>query len=210
MKKRALLGCALAISCIVAGALFTGCGGSGSAPAAKPATTTSAPAATAVSGLKSPIFEQPVLITSVGQSADAQMVKALADRSKLQYKFDTAAKPEALQGNKTLLLAIGGSSKGMGAAGVNQAQEMDRAKALIAKAKEMNIKILAVHVGGAARRGDLTDRFIPLAGDASYLIVVADGDNDKIFTKLASSKKMPIDFPTGIADAGKYLKAAFK
>jgi hypothetical protein len=73
----------------------------GSAPAAKPAaTTTSAPAATAVSGLKSPIFEQPALITSVGQSADAQMVKALADRSKLQYKFDTAAKPEALKATR--------------------------------------------------------------------------------------------------------------
>ena len=207
MKKSAVIGVMLA--CMVASSFMAGCGGSSSkAPAAKPAAA--ATETVAVSGLKAPIFEQPALITSIGQSADAQMVKALADRSNLKYKYDVAAKPEALTGNKTLVLVIGGSSKGMGAAGVNQAQEEARAKALIAKAKELKIPIMALHVGGSARRGELTDKFIPLAADASYMVVVADGDKDKVFSKLAGSKKMPLDFAKNVADVGKYLKAAFK
>ena len=207
MRKSAILGCVLA--CLVASSFVAGCGGSSSAPAAKPAASATTTAA-AVTGLKAPIFEQPALITSIGQSADAQMVKALADRSQLKYKYDVAAKPEALTGNKTLILVIGGSSKDMGAAGVNQAQEQDRAKALIAKAKELKMPIMALHVGGAARRGDLTDKFIPLISDASYMVVVADGDKDKAFTNIASGKKMPMDYATNVADVGKYLKAAFK
>ena len=95
MRKSAILGCVLA--CLVASSFVAGCGGSSSAPAAKPAAGATTTAA-AVTGLKAPIFEQPALITSIGQSADAQMVKALADRSQLKYKYDVAAKPEALSG----------------------------------------------------------------------------------------------------------------
>ena len=49
-----------------------------------------------------------------------------------------------------------------------------------------------------------------MTADASYMVVVADGDKDKAFTNVASGKKMPIDFASNVADVGKYLKAAFK
>lgn len=211
MKKSTLRGCSLAVACIFAGFVFAGCSGSSdkqqqSQPAKQEqqAANTAAP-----SGLKTAEFEQPMLLTSIGQSADAQMVKALAERNGLKYEYNVSAKADALANAKTLVIVIGGSSKGMGAAGVNQAQEEQRAKDLITKAKEKNIKIVAMHVGGSSRRGELTDRFIPLMNDANYAIVVADGDSDKAFSKVAAGK-MPIDFPANIADVGKYLKAAFK
>ncbi len=205
MKKGILRGCSLAVACIFSGLLLAGCGGGGDAkqPPAKQEQQAAA------SGLKSAEFEQPILLTSIGQSADAQMVKALVERNGLKCEYNVAAKADALANEKTLVLVIGGSSKGMGAAGVNQAQEEQRAKALIAKAKEKNIKIIAMHVGGSSRRGELTDRFIPLMSEANYAIVVADGDTDKAFSK-AVAGKMPIDFPANISDTGKYLKAAFK
>lgn len=203
MKKSGLRMISFVVVCVFTGALFAGCGGS---TAQQPKQEQQA---AATSGLKTAEFEQPMLITSVGQSADAQMVKALAERNGLKYSYDVAATPEALGEAKTLVLVIGGSSKGMGAAGVNQAQEEKRAKDLIAKAKEKNIQIIALHVGGSARRGELTDKFIPLMADAKYAIVVADGDKDKAFSKIAAGK-MPIDFPEKIADVGQYLKKAFK
>ena len=55
----------------------------------------------------------------------------------------------------------------------------------------------------------MTDRFIPLLKDVDYMIVVADGDKDKAFTKAAGGK-IPVDFPANISEVGKYLKAAFK
>ena len=196
----------LPVGCVFAGAGLSGCGGSTAKPEAAPKQEQ---AAVAVSGLKAAEFDQPMLITSIGQSADAQMVKALAERNGLKFTYDVAAKPEALTEAKTLVMVIGGSSKGMGAAGVNQSQEEERAKALIAKAKEKNVKIIAMHVGGSARRGELTDRFIPLISGVNYLVVVADGDKDKAFTN-AVAGKAPVDYPANIGDVGKYLKAAFK
>lgn len=210
MKKTSLRMASFVAACLVAGALFAGCGGSSTQQAQQPQQPKQEQAAASTaSGLKAAEFEQPMLITSIGQSADAQMVKALAERNGLKYSYDVAAKPDALGEAKTLVLVIGGSSKGMGAAGVNQAQEEKRAKDLIAKAKEKNVKIVALHVGGSARRGDLTDKFIPLMADANYAVIVADGDNDKAFSKVVAGK-MPVDFPANISDVGKYLKAAFK
>lgn len=151
-------------------------------------------------------FSQPALITSVGQSADGQMVRVLADRSGLDYQYDATA--SSLSGYKTLILVIGGSSKGLGAAGINPAQEEQRVRDLIGKAKSDGVKILAMHVGGEARRGELTDQFIRVAvPSADHIIVVADGNQDNIFGQLNGS--IPLDQAESIADAARFLKGAF-
>ena len=151
-------------------------------------------------------FVQPALITSVGQSADGQMVRVLADRSGLDYQYDATA--SSIDGYKTLILVIGGSSKGLGAAGINQAQEEQRVRDLISAAKSSGIKILAMHVGGESRRGDLTDQFVRIAvPSADHIIVVADGNQDNIFGQLGGGA--PLDQAESIADAARFLKAAF-
>lgn len=151
-------------------------------------------------------FGQPALITSVGQSADGQMVRVLADRSGLDYQYDAVA--SSVSGYKTLILVIGGSSKGLGAAGINPAQEEQRVRDLISAAKGSGIKILAMHVGGEARRGELTDQFIRLAvPSADHIIVVADGNQDNIFSQLNGS--VQLDQAESIADSARFLKAAF-
>lgn len=80
-------------------------------------------------GLSEAVFETPVMITSVGQSADGQLVKVLADRVGISYQYDSLAAPAIVKDCKTLILVVGGSSKGLGAAGINQDQEELRAKA---------------------------------------------------------------------------------
>ena len=50
---------------------------------------------------------------------------------------------------KTLILAVGGSSKGLGAAGIDADQELARTDALISAAKEKGIIVLALHTGGS-------------------------------------------------------------
>lgn len=160
-------------------------------------------------GLSEAIFEGPALITSVGQSADGQLVKVLADRVGINYSYDSLAPASAVKDFKTLILVVGGSSKGLGAAGINQEQEESRAKALIGAAGEAGCKILFMHVGGEARRGDLTDRFVTIAAPAAqYLIIVADGNKDGFITGAAAS--VPADLADTVGDAGRFLKAAFK
>ncbi|RPJ83266.1 MAG: hypothetical protein EHM13_07885 [Acidobacteria bacterium] len=147
------------------------------------------------SALKAPIAEKPALLTSVGQSADIEMTKVLLERAGVPHKADPQIKAGALaaSGAKTLVVVLGGSTKGLGAAGISTDAEIDRAKALLAEAKKSGMTIIGVHIGGEARRGQLSDRFIEVAVPfCQYVVVVAEGDKDGFITKLCG-KSIPRD-----------------
>ena len=163
--------------------------------------------------LKAPIADKPAVLTSSGQSADIEMIKVLLDRAKLQYKMDAkiAASGLAATGAKSMILVLGGSSKGLGAAGISAQAELDRTKALIAEAKKQGFKIIGLHVGGEGRRGDLSDKFLTDTVPAcDYVIVVADGNKDGLFTKLTGNGKIPLDSVEKITKVGDPLAKAFK
>lgn len=156
--------------------------------------------------------DKPALLTSIGQSADLEMVKVLLTRSRIPFATDPLVLAAGLSGEaKTLVLVVGGSSKGLGAAGISADAELDRARALIKRARELNMKILSVHVGGEARRGTLSDVFIELCVPAAdYALVVADADKDGLFTRLAASAKIALTKVDRISAIGTPLAAAFK
>ncbi len=168
--------------------------------------------ATAMAQPSTAFADKPALLTSIGQSADLEMVKVLLTRAKITFTTDAVIKAGDLASSvKTLVLVIGGSSKGLGAAGISADDEMARAKALIKRARELGMKIIAVHVGGEARRGSLSDVFIELCIPVSdYAIVVADADKDGLFTKLAIAAKIQLAKVDKISGAGAPLAAAFK
>ena len=154
--------------------------------------------------------KEPAMVTSAGQSADTQMVKVLMDKNKIAHQFSPMGGGEDLQKAKSLIIVIGGSTKGMGAAGIDADKEASRIQKLLAKAKDLKIPVIGVHVGGKARRGDLSDRFINIVlPQASYLVVVKEGDSDEIFSKGASKQNIPIVLVNRIADAQEPLKAMY-
>ena len=162
--------------------------------------------------LKAPIAVKPAFLTTVGQSADIEMVKVLLDRGAVPHKDNAQAKAGdlAASGAKTLVVVLGGSTKGLGAAGISADAEIDRAKALLAEAKKLGMTIIGVHVGGEARRGQLSDRFIQAAVPAcQYLVVVAEGDKDGFITRLAGAA-IPLDKVERISKAVEPLQKAFK
>jgi len=162
--------------------------------------------------LKAPIASPPVLLTSIGQSADVEMARALMNRLKLGYTQDNLIKAQGLAAAnaKTLVVVIGGSSKGLGAAGISADAELERAKALLAEAKKRGMKIIGMHIGGEARRGELSDRFINAAVPmCDYVIVVEEGNGDGLFTRLCASSKIPLDVVQKISQVGEPLAAAF-
>ncbi|MFO7691859.1 MAG: DUF6305 family protein [Vicinamibacterales bacterium] len=162
--------------------------------------------------LKAPIAAKPAFLTTVGQSADIEMVKVLLDRSSVPYKADAQAKAADLpaSGAKTLVVVLGGSTKGLGAAGISADAEIDRARALLAEAKKLGMTVIGLHVGGEARRGQLSDRFIEAAVPAcQYVIVVAEGDKDGFIGRLCGTA-IPMDKVARISGAVEPLKQAFK
>lgn len=126
-----------------------------------------------------------VAITSVGQSSDGMMVKVLMKKLKIEPDYDALMKPDALKSQKVLIAVVGGSSKGLGAAGINKEEERARGQAVIEAAKKKNMKVIVMHVGGEGRRGDLSDMFIiAVTKFGDRVIVVKSGNADKIFDKL--------------------------
>ena len=68
-------------------------------------------------GTKSVEFEAPVLVTSFGQSTDGSMIEQVMKRLKtVSYAYNPTATGADLDGVKTVVIAVGNSTKGLGAA----------------------------------------------------------------------------------------------
>jgi hypothetical protein len=158
-----------------------------------------------------PRFGLPNLITSVGQSADVQMASVLAKRAGLNSALKKTAAVKDLEGVKTLTLVLGASLKGLGAAGIDVDYEKKRVRELILEAKKRNIPILSLHLGGEARRGQLTDQliaeFLPLS---QMVIFVKSGNHDGLFSKICEENNIPFVEVEKTVDALIPLKKAFQ
>lgn len=134
-----------------------------------------------------------VALTSVGQSSDAMMVRVIMKSLKITPDYDAVMKPEALSDQKVLVAVVGGSSKGLGAAGINQEDELKRAAALFKAARDKGMKIVVMHVGGEGRRGTLSDFFIKEAVPQGDVLILVDGANgDGFFDTLTKPKNIPV------------------
>ncbi len=145
----------------------------------------------------------PVLVTSVGQSADVSMLDALMKKvGAADYTFNSTAAADEMANYGTIIIACGASSKGLGAAGISQEDELARAQAIVDAVKDSDATVIVAHLGGASRRGALSDQFnnmmLPCA---DYIMVVEDGNDDGLFTDAATDNGVPITLIYSIADA---------
>lgn len=164
-----------------------------------------------VSGLTEAFAEYPALVTSGGQSADYQMIATVMEKQGMDFTINNLATSDDLGDAKTLIVVVGGSSKGLGAAGIDADGELERLDELMNAAKDAGISIIAMHTGGEARRGDLSDKFItPVFNMADYAIVVSSGDTDGMMTDLCAQNNIPMDSINSISDVVSTLPAAFK
>jgi len=172
---------------------------------------------------QSSAFGQPAFIASVGQSAGAQQAKVLATRAGLEFTFEARPDPAMLDGHQTLVVVLGASTKGLGAAGVDIDAEIAWATQLFEAARASGMSIVAMHIEGGTRRGPSSDRinstFAPMA---DYLIVKganpdqewteaeeADGNADGLFTQIASENGIPITYIARTLDAVDALQQIF-
>lgn len=179
--------------------------------AAASAETTAAGAATELTEISAGMCSTPAILTSIGQSADVDIANTLCTKAGIEVTMNKNITGADLPDDcKTLILAVGGSSKGLGAAGIDADQELARTDALISAAKEKGIMVLALHTGGSARRGTLSDSFItPAFQGCDAAIVVSEGDSDGLMSGILSGNGTPaiyVDNTAGTLDA---LKTAF-
>jgi hypothetical protein len=182
-----------------------------SAPAAAPA---SAPAsAPAADDPAAATCEFPALLVDVGQGNNAKLLQAVMRRNGApegSYTLKEVATEADLEGIKTLVIGVGASTKGLGAAGLDVATESARAKALMDAAKKAGIKVVGVHIGGIPRRGELSDTFNAQVLKGSDLFLFSeDGNEDGFFTRLAEAEEVPVLSVETKAQAPDLLKKLF-
>lgn len=159
-----------------------------------------------------PSFAPPALLASAGQGADAAIVRlALNTQYQLGVEYGPAATVADLAGKKTLIVVVGTTPEALAAAGVDLAQELSRVKALLSAAREAGVGVVAVHSGGLARRDkvslQLIEVVVPLA---DYVVVVAAGNADKLFQKLAAPRGTPVVQVDRVTGVGGAVSAVYK
>ena len=160
-----------------------------------------------------PKFELPLLITCTGQTPEYLTIYALTKKLQIESVSDSLVTPRKMQETayKTMIVAMAASLKGLGAAGLNQNEELDRCNSVFKKAKELGIKIIGVHIAGEARRNPIADKFItPFAPQCDYLIVLADGNKDGLFDKIAEENKIPLTIIETFAELPDIITEMFK
>jgi Domain of unknown function (DUF6305) len=153
-------------------------------------------------------FQQPILVTSSGQALDAFTVKTLLARAGVNATYDQKVAAAALGDARTIIIAMGASTKGFGQAGITAETEVARTKAILEAAKAKSIPVIGIHIGGAERRKGLSVQFVELVAPASdYLVVSQDGNADGYFTELSKRTAIPLTIIERSLDVGKTLAA---
>jgi hypothetical protein len=159
-----------------------------------------------------PSFSRPGLLSSIGQASDIAVVKVLLNtKLKLGLEVKPLAQPADLAGQKLLVVVVGASTKGLGAAGLDIDKEMARAKALLEAARAQGVGIIALHTGGPSRRGKTTDDLIALVvSQADYAVVMAGGNKDRIFNNSAAERGTPVIEVESLAAVGDAVRSVVK
>ncbi|MDD8026343.1 MAG: DUF6305 family protein [Acidobacteriota bacterium] len=149
-----------------------------------------------------PKAETPILLTSCGQSPGVGMMSVILRKVGLAYDLSPLATTADLKAKpyKTLIVVMGASLKGMGAAGIAIEDELKRTGALIDEARKLKMKVIGAHVEGMKRRaqgadaGDTTDEqsIDAVAPRADILLVWKDGNTDGRFSAIAAAKKLAL------------------
>jgi hypothetical protein len=140
-----------------------------------------------------PKFPKPILVTCTGQTPGSLTLSTLLDKLGIKATHDPMILPSKMGGYKTLVMVMGASLKGLGAAGIDQDEEMERDEIVLAKAKSSGMKVVLAHIEGTARRNAIADKFItPFLPKADLLLVLDESNQDGLFTKAAQKNKIPM------------------
>lgn len=152
-----------------------------------------------------------ILVTPFGQSPDGMMIRVVLKKAGYEADLNKTITANQLANEKVIILAVGGSSKGMGAAGLDKEEEIERVEHLVKTAKKLGKKILVMHIGGMGRRGKLTDIFLSKSVPvADKVIIVESGNTDGLFTDLLDGKNIDLLMAKTVRKTSMPLKQVLK
>ena len=176
---------------------------------------TVAPSQEAQGGLEASLVNvavgKTVYLSTVGQ-ADSNIIENIIKKAGAvgQYTANNMLTADQVEEGAVVLLTLGSSSKGLGAAGVDEAFEQARATAFAQAAAEGKFTLILFHVGGLARRGTSSDPIIEAAfPGAAACFLVSSGNEDGFFTTLSTQNSVSLYEVAKAAELSDYTKQLF-
>lgn len=143
-----------------------------------------------------PTVEEPLIVTTCGQSPGAVMIKMSCMQAGFKADHNNNLTAADIKGkdHKTLIVTSGTSMKGMGAAGTDVDKEIARCLELMDAAKAEGMLVIGAHVEGMARRTDQSDQasIDAVLSKADVILVTDDSDSDGYFSKYAEENGKPL------------------
>ncbi len=150
-------------------------------------------------------------LTTAGQ-ADLEIVANIIIGAGLEEaSFTSKALLEAseVEKNSAVILVVGASGKGLGAAGTDVNREVGRAQAFGAKQTNGEITLVVVHVGGVGRTGAQSNPIIEAALPLAKIALVVDTKTEnQVFTNAVGDSSVELMFfskPTALVTPFKEL-----
>ena len=141
-------------------------------------------------------LKTPIVVTSCGQSPGALMIRMIAQKAQLECDQKNTLSVDELKQKpyKTLIITMGTSLKGMGAAGTDIKREIKRIQGLVEEAKKSGITVVGAHIEGMARRTDESDAMScdAVSAVSQAFFVKEESNQDGYFTKISNDKKIPL------------------
>lgn len=180
----------------------------------------------AVSGDEALTYEGPILITNAGQGPGGKMARLLMGQTgtiTLDTDFFYDSEPgsgaeghitlDDLANYNALMVVIGSTDKGLGASGITIEDELARLEKMVAKAKELEVPIIAVLLEQDKRSTISTnanERCIDcICPNADWMIVVANGNTDDRFDAIKAETNAPLTVLDTTLDFTELCKTAF-
>lgn len=153
-----------------------------------------------------------IYLTTVGQS-DVYVVIFMLESVGLtngeDFTENDLLEASEVETGSVVIVVTGYSQKGVGGAGTNFEKEKQRANAFGTRAQNGEITVIALHIGGAERRGDGADPIIQaIAPKANLLLVYKEGNKDNLFTNISTQYQVELvlySLPNKIVDAFRQL-----
>ena len=140
--------------------------------------------------------DKKIYLTSAGQ-ADLPIVENILSGAGLvvdeDYTSDNLLKASTVEDGAAVIIVLGASGKGLGAAGTNVNEEVARVKDFGLKAKDGKITVIVVHIGRAERTGAQSDPIIKEAIPIAKVALVVDTETaNDVFDNAAKDQEVEL------------------
>ncbi|OGO79054.1 MAG: hypothetical protein A2Y23_14555 [Clostridiales bacterium GWB2_37_7] len=161
--------------------------------------------------LPKPIAKEYVLITSAGQNTDVYIINDIANKLMIHNYFMPQAEESDLDAVSTIVFVVGYSELGEKLHGTSYENEKRRISELLTKARQENLSVITIFIGGKQQRGKQAEGLLRLVSlDTDYLIGTKEANSDGFLSELARNNKIPLTLINGVSDLSEPFASAFR